>query len=253
MEESNVRVVDRIFDIIEQLAASETPMGLSDIAKSTGMSKSTVHRLLASMCARHYVEKNCDNTYSIGYKLMETVSLHINNLELLTEAKPFLSDLMQELHLTAHLGILDGCDVVYLEKMDIYPNTRLYTQVGYRSPAYCSSIGKCLLSCLSGDELEDALYTCNFKQYTPNTITDIREFKRYLREVRYQGWAMDDEEYQPGHRCVGAPVYDYRGASVAAISASGSIHQLSDENLESVIQEVKAAAASLSRKMGYVG
>ena len=217
------------------------------------MSKSTVHRLLSSMCARHYVEKNADNTYSIGYKLMETVSLHINNLELLTEAKPFLSDLMRDLHLTAHMGILDGCDVVYLEKMDLYPNTRLYTQVGFRSPAYCSSMGKCLLSCLSGDDLEEALYGCDFKRYTPNTITDIREFKRYLRVVRRQGWAMDNEEYQLGHRCVGAPVYDYRGTPVAAISASGSITQLSDRNLEAVIQEVKSAAASLSRRMGYVG
>lgn len=251
--EENVRVVDRVFDIIEQLAASRTPMGLSDITKSTGMSKSTVHRLLASMCARHYVEKNTDNTYTIGYKLMDTVSLHINSLELLTEAKPFLTNLMRELHLTAHMGILDGCDVVYLEKLDIYPNTRLYTQVGFRSPAYCSSMGKCLLSCLSGDELEDALYTCDFKKYTPNTITDIREFKRYLKVVRRQGWAMDNEEYQLGHRCVGAPVYDYRGTPVAAISASGSITQLSDSNLELVIQEVKRAAASLSRKMGYVG
>ncbi|MGN0332707.1 MAG: IclR family transcriptional regulator [Lachnospiraceae bacterium] len=250
--EENVRVVDRVFDIIEQLAASNSPMGLSDIAKATNMSKSTVHRLLSSMCARHYVEKNSDNTYSIGYKLMETVSLHINSLELLTEAKPFLSDLMRDLHLTAHMGILDGCDVVYLEKLDIYPNTRLYTQVGFRSPAYCSSMGKCLLSCLSGDELEDALYGCDFKRYTPNTITDIREFKRYLRVVRRQGWAMDNEEYQLGHRCVGAPVYDYRGTPVAAISASGSITQLSDKNLESVIQEVKQAAASLSRRMGYV-
>lgn len=251
--EENVRVVDLVFDIIEQLAASHSAMSLSEIAKETGMSKSTVHRLLSSMCARHYVEKNADNTYSIGYKLMETVSLHINNLELLTEAKPFLSDLMRDLHLTAHMGILDGCDVVYLEKMDIYPNTRLYTQVGFRSPAYCSSMGKCLLSCLSGDDLEEALYGCDFKRYTPNTITDIREFKRYLRVVRRQGWAMDNEEYQLGHRCVGAPVYDYRGTPVAAISASGSITQLSDRNLEAVIQEVKSAAASLSRRMGYVG
>lgn len=251
--EENVRVVDRVFDIIEQLAASPSAMSLSEIAKKTEMSKSTVHRLLSSMCARHYVEKNTDNTYSIGYKLMETVSLHINNLELLTEAKPFLSELMRDLHLTAHMGILDGCDVVYLEKMDIYPSTRLYTQVGFRSPAYCSSMGKCLLSCLSGDDLEEALYGCDFKRYTPNTITDIREFKRYLRIVRRQGWAMDNEEYQLGHRCVGAPVYDYRGTPVAAISASGSITQLSDRNLEAVIQEVKNAAASLSRKMGYVG
>lgn len=249
--EENVRVADRIFDILEALSASRAPMSLAEIVKSTGMSKTTVHRLLSTMCARHYVEKNADNTYSIGYKLIETVSLHINNLELLTEAKPFLSDIMMNLDLTAHLGILDGYNVIYLEKMDVHPNTRLYTQVGYRSPAYCSSMGKCLLACLSGDELANALYQCDFKKYTQNTITDINEFKKYLKKVRHQGWAMDDEEYQSGHRCVGAPVFDYRGAPVAAISASGSCAQLSDMRLETVIREVKQAAASLSRRMGY--
>ena len=128
------------------LAASNSPLGLSELAKATHMSKSTVHRLAASMCARQYVEKSSDGLYSIGYKLIETVSLHINQLELLTEAKPFLSDIMRDLDLTAHLGILDGCDVVYLEKMDIYPNTRLYTQVGYRASG---SIAQ-----LSDDKLE---------------------------------------------------------------------------------------------------
>jgi DNA-binding IclR family transcriptional regulator len=159
---------------------------------------------------------------------------------------------MHDLNLTAHLGILDGCDVVYVEKLDVYPNTRPYTQIGHRSPAFCSSIGKCLLSCLSGEELDEVLFKCNFKKYTQNTITDIREFKRYLKVVRRQGWAIDNEEYQMGHRCVGAPVFDYRGSPVAAISASGSIDRMSDGRLEGIIKEVKLSAENLSRHMGYV-
>ncbi len=251
--EYNVRVVDRIFDILEQLSASAAPLGLTEIANGTGMSKSTVHRLISAMCSRHYVEKLPDGTYSIGYKLIETVSLHINSLELMTEAKPFLSDIKRDLDLTSHLGILDGCDVVYLEKMDVYPGTRLYTQVGYRSPAYCSSMGKCLLSCLSGDELDNVLYLCKFKKYTQNTITDIRELKHSLRDIRAQGWAIDNEEYQTGHRCVGAPIFDYRGSAVAAISASGSVAEISDKRLDMIINEVKQAAGNLSRRLGYVG
>jgi DNA-binding IclR family transcriptional regulator len=216
------------------------------------MSKSTVHRLMTTMCMRHYAEKDSEGLYSIGYRLIETASTHINQLELLTESKPYLSHLMHDLKLTAHLGILDGCEVVYVEKLDIYPNMRPYTQVGYRSPAFCSSIGKCLLSCLSGEELDEVLYQCDFHRYTQNTITDIREFKRYLRVVRRQGWAMDNEEYQMGHRCVGAPVFDYRGTPVAAISASGSIDQMADKRLECIVKEVKQSAADLSRHMGYV-
>ena len=90
-------------------------------------------RLLSSMCARQYVEKRSDNTYAIGYKLVETVSTHINGLELLTESKPFLSQISHELELTTHLGILDHHDVIYIEKMDLYPNTRLYTCLLYTS------------------------------------------------------------------------------------------------------------------------
>lgn len=250
--EETVRVVDRVCDILELLSAAAAPMGVSEIARATGMSKATIHRLISSLCARRYVEKAAGGLYSIGYKMIEMASTRINNLELVTEAKPFLGDIMRELDLTAHLGILDGCDVVYVEKMDIYPDTRLYTQVGYRSPAYCSSIGKCLLSGLSGDELEDALALCDFKRYTANTIIDRREFKNHLKEVRRQGWAMDNEEYQIGHRCVGAPIFDYRGTPVAAISASGSVLRLSDERLDDVIREVTSAARNLSRRMGYI-
>lgn len=250
--EEHVRVVDRIFDILEQIAQADHPSGLSELVERTGMSKTTVHRLLTSLCARQYVEKHPDGTYSIGYKMIEIVSAHINGLELLTESRPFLNQIARDYDLTTHLGILDRYEVVYIEKMDLYPHTRLYTQVGYRSPAYCSSIGKCLLACLSGDELAEALYGCPFKKHTPNTITDIWEFKRMLKVIRKQGWAMDNEEFQTGHRCVGAPIFDYRGTAVAAISASGSIAALSDDRLEQVIREVKAAAAGISRRMGYV-
>lgn len=97
----NVRVVDRVFDIIEVLAQSNQALGLSEIALTTGMSKSTVHRLLSSMTDRQYVARHSNGSYSIGYKLIETVSYHINSLELLTEAKPFLNNILRELGHTA--------------------------------------------------------------------------------------------------------------------------------------------------------
>ncbi len=248
----NVRVVDRVFDILEQLSQAGSPQSLQEIADATGISKTTVYRLLGSMCDRQYVEKRPDGRYTIGYKMIEVVSTHINGLELLTESRPYLNQVVRDLELTSHMGILDGNDVVYIEKMDLYPNTRLYTQVGYRSPAYCSSMGKCLLACLSGEELDEYIHNCRFEKYTANTITDPREFRRMLRVIRQQGWAMDNEEYQVGHRCVGAPIFDYRGSAVAAISASGSSNILTEDRLSSVIQEVKGIAAAISRRMGYV-
>lgn len=249
--QDGVRVVDRVFDIIELLSQAQSPLSLSEIVSQSGISKTTVFRLLQTLSKRHYVEKDRNNCYSIGLKLIECVSYHINGLELQTESKPVLAELRRDLNLTVHLGILDRHEVIYIEKMDLYPTTRLYTQVGYRSPAYCSSMGKCLLACLSGNELDKALYGCRFEHFTKNTFTNTADFKKYLKKVREQGYAVDDQEYVIGHRCVGAPVFDYRGDAIASISASGTIKEISDEELPHIAEEVKKAAAALSSKMGY--
>lgn len=250
--EDKVRVVERAFDIIESLGGSRKPMSVTDIAKSTGISKSTAFRLLQTMHARGFVEKDINQAYSIGYKLIDVVSSHINTLELQTEAKSCLIALRDEFDMAVHLGILQGADISYIENLDISLSVNKYTQPGYRSPAYCSSMGKCLLSCLSGDELETLLYNYTFKKYTENTITNSTEFKQYLKKVRRQGWAMDNQEYCLGQRCVAAPIFDYRGDAVASISISGTTKQMTDDKLPNIIEKVKNAANNISRRLGYV-
>lgn len=250
--EDKVRVVERTFDIIESLASSRKPMSVTDISKSTGISKSTAYRLLQTMYARNYVEKDENQAYSIGYKLINVVSNHINALELQTEAKSYLIALRDEFHTSSHLGILQGHEISYIEHLDVSLPIDNYTRSGYRSPAYCSSMGKCLLSCLSGEELDEVLYSCKFKRYTEHTITDLKEFKQYLKKVRRQGWAMDDQEYYLGHRCVAAPIFDYTGDAIASISISGTTNQITDENLPIIVRKVKGAANGISRRLGYV-
>lgn len=250
--DDNVRVIDRALDIIELLAQEDRPMKLHEIVEKSGMSKTTVYRLLSTLCARNYAEKREDGSYGIGYKLIETASTQINSLELLSESKPFLRRIAKEFDLNSHMGLLEKGDVVYIERLDVFPGTWLYTRVGYRSPAYCSSIGKVLMSCLSGEELDETLAQCSFKKYTKNTITDPEALKRSLHQIRRQGWAMDDEEYQEGHRCIGAPIFDYRGCAAAAMSVSGDHGALSDERVPEVIRAVKETAAEISRRMGYV-
>jgi len=249
--EEKVRVVERAFDIIEVLACSRKSMSVTDIAKSTKISKSTAFRLLQTMHARGFVEKDDNQAYSIGYKLIDVVSNHINALELQTEAKSYLEALRAEFNMAVHLGILHGADISYIENLDISLPVNKYTQSGYRSPAYCSSMGKCLLSCLSGEELETLLYDYAFKKYTEYTITNPNEFKQYLKKVRRQGWAMDNQEYCLGQRCVAAPIFDYRGDAIASISISGTTNQITDEKLPEIIEKVKQAAINISRRLGY--
>ncbi len=251
--ENSIQSISRALDILETLAMHKDGMGITSLAKVTNLSKSTAHRIAATLVERGYVEhESVSGGYRLGLKYIEIASYYINSLELQTEARPYLRELTSELGLTAHLGILDAHEVVYVEKLDVFPGIRLYSQIGFRVPAYCSSLGKCLLSGLSGDELKSVMVNCIYERFTERTITDLAELKKQLRQVRTQIWAMDDEEYEIGHRCVGAPIFDYRGDVIAAVSASGPVATLSDERLPLVVSKVIASAKKISQRLGYV-
>ena len=116
-EEKNVKSLEKALDIIEIVSNEQQDASLSEIARQTGLPKSTVHRLIATLTGRGYLEKTEAGSYKIGLKLFEVVSCYINNLELQTEARPYIAELTSHLGLTSYLGILDGDEVVYIEKL----------------------------------------------------------------------------------------------------------------------------------------
>ncbi len=246
-----VRSAERVFDLLEIIAKERTPVSLTDLAGRTGLSKATVHRLMQTLCSRAYADKGSDSKYVLGPKLIELASYHIENLELQAAARPFLADLYSELKLTVHLGKVVEDKVFYLELMDT-KNYRKSDEEGIGVPAYTSSIGKCLLAALSGRELDDLLYRSPLKKYTDNTITSPAQYKAHLRQVRLNGWAIDDEEYLKGRRCIGAPVYDFMGSPLACVSVSGDIQELSDEKIPVIRDAVTSAAGAISRRLGYI-
>ena len=192
-EEKNVKSLEKALDIIEIVSNEQQDASLSEIARKAGLPKSTVHRLIATLTGRGYLEKTEAGSYKIGLKLFEAVSCYINNLELQTEARPYIAELTSHLGLTSYLGVLDGDEVVYIEKLDAE-----------------------------------------------------------IAKVRKQGWAMDNEEFEKGHRCIGAPIFDYKGDIIAAVSASGDKRVLTDDRIEEVAEAVMKAASRISHRMGYV-
>lgn len=251
-EKQTIQVIDRACDILEALAYSREPLGLSSIAARTDMSKSTVHRILGSLLERNYVSKTRDGVYSIGPKLFSMLSHHINSLELQVEAKPYLASLERDLKLPAYLGVLDGPFVSIIEKEATNKADEDFTRVGKRYPAHCSSMGKCLLACLSSTDLEETLYDFKFQKCTEHTITSKAAFVKYLHQVRRLGWAVDREESETNHRCVAAPIFDFSGDAIAAVGVSGSNASLPDELIETHALRVKQAAQRISAAMGYV-
>jgi DNA-binding IclR family transcriptional regulator len=249
----HVQSLTRALDILEVLSTESGGMGVTKIADAVGLHKSTVHRLLSTLAERGYAEKTSGGTYRIGLKPIEIVSAHINSLELQTEARPYIAQISHELGLTSHLGVLEGDQVVYIERMDMYSGVKLYSQIGIRVPAYCSSLGKCLLSNYSKDDLDRILAGCTFTKFTENTICDLDAMHEEMKKVRKQGWGMDDREFDLNNRCIGAPIYDYRGEIIAAISASGSPHILTEGRIPEVAAFVREKAAAISHSLGYIG
>ncbi|MDR1110739.1 MAG: IclR family transcriptional regulator [Deltaproteobacteria bacterium] len=249
----SVQSIDRALDIVEALSTEPGGLALSELARRVGLPKSTAHRLLMALSRRGFAARRDDGGYQIGLKLIESVSYYVNSLELQTEARQHLARLTVEQGLTAHLGVLEGDQVVYIERIDVLSGIKLYSQIGLRMHAYCSSLGKSLLSGLSGEELRQVMARCPFERFTPNTITSLPALRDELRKVRRLGFAVDNLEFSPNNRCVGAPIYDYRGEIVAAISASGPPTVLPEERVPEVAQEVMAKARAISRNLGHGG
>lgn len=252
MSEKTVQVIDRAFDVLELLAVERDGLGVTEIGKRLCLHKSTVHRLLSSMAERGYIQKiPGSGIYKMGLKLVELSSIYLSNVELKTEARPYMWDLATRMNLTTHLAILEGTDAVYIEKIDVVSSLRLYSQIGRRIPCYSSALGKSLLSGLSEGELAALLDKCSFKKHTGNTITTKSELIGQVKKVKLKGWSVDDEEYDQGIRCIAAPVLDYRGKVIAAISISGSSSALPHERDSETGGIVAETALKISNRLGY--
>lgn len=251
-KEQTVQTLDRTLDIIELLSTSHQGMGVTEIGQKLNLHKSTVFRLLNALLRRGYAEKDPKKgLYRIGLKFIEISSLRMHQLELKTEASPFMRHLAETTGQVTHLALLDGADVVYIEKIDVVQSLRLYSQIGRRIPVYCSALGKALLSGQSRERLLQVLEGIGFETFTENTITDPETLLEEVDKVRERGWASDNEEHERGIRCIAAPVKDFTGKIIAALSISGDRNALRPSLDARHARMVMEAAEGISVRMGF--
>jgi IclR family KDG regulon transcriptional repressor len=252
MEDSKVQTIDRTLDLIELLATAKDGMGVTEIGQRIGLHKSTVFRLLNALAQRGYIEKDPKtSTYKLGLKFVEIGGLFLNKLELKTEALPFMRRLAEIVGQPVHLAIRDGVEIIYIEKVESVNSIRMYSQIGRRAPVYCSAIGKILLSGLSPERLRELFAEIRFERFTPNTILSPVELEKEILRAETAGWAVDNEEHEPNIRCIAAPVYDYTGKIIAAVSVSGENRVIRPERDREIAGFVVETAREISRRMGY--
>lgn len=246
-----VQSIERIFDILELLSQERSGISLTEIGRRLDLHKSTVFRLMSVLRRRGYIEKGEDNLYRIGVRFIELSSSYLNNIELKTEAEPILRNLSNLTGQTVYLATLQNNEVVYLDKVEQHNSLRKYAIVGQRRPLYCTSLGKAMIMHRRDEEIRDLFRWIPFERFTPNTIQDLPALLEELHRSRERGWAFDNEEYEPGIQCLGAPIRDYRGVVIGAISVA-MICVKEKMNTDQIAPLIVRAAKEVSQRLGWV-
>lgn len=237
--------LDRAVAVLELIAESECPLSLADISHQMGVHKSTLHRALMVLEKSSLVERTGDARYRLGLRLYELGNCAVQQADLAARVRPMFRRLSAQVGETAHLGILQKSSVVYLDKAEPYRRVCSGSGTGSTNPVYCTSLGKAMLAYLPSQEAEKIIASLRFERHTEKTIDSREELLQSIERVRRRGYAIDDEEIEPGVRCIGAPIFDEHHRPIAAISLSGPLGRIRAQN-------VPALAAQLMRCCGEI-
>jgi len=248
-----VQAVKRAITILKTLGEEEMELGVSELARRSGLQKSTVHRLLQTLQREGLVEQNPETgKYRLGLEILRLAGTVLRELEDLQQvARPFLRALAEECGETVNLTILAGDGVINVDRIPSPHRVRNIGWIGRKMPLHCVSAGKVFLAYMPEEEVERFLNS-KLPQLTKYTITDPAKLREELQRVRELGYGVGLEELEEGLNAVAAPIRDYRGKVVAAISVSGPSFRLTREKIPEVAELTKRAADEVSRHLGYV-
>jgi IclR family acetate operon transcriptional repressor len=237
-----VQSLQRAFDLLERLADAGGEASLSELATTSGLPLPTIHRLIRTLVTSGYVRQNSNRRYTLGSRLIrlgESASRQFG-----TWARPYLTQLVDQVKETANLAVLDGDEVVYVSQVPSKHSMRMFTEVGRRLLPHGTGVGKAILSQLPRDEVRALLERTGLPAYTPNTITDPEELLASLDQIAEQGYALDESEQELGVRCVAVPLVG--APTLAAVSVSGPEGRLTKDAVARILPEVLDIANRLA-------
>ena len=233
--------------ILKAFTPEQPEWGVRELAIHLGWSRSTTHALLSTLASEGFLMQSSERRYRLGWTIFELGSVFLSGLELREQALPVMRRLNQRFNEVVHLAVLDRGEAVYVEKVASARSVQLFTRMGLRYPAYCSGVGKALLAHAPETEIRDI----SLIPFTPQTIIDPDVLRHELERIRVEGVAYDREEVQVGLSCVAAPIYDFTGEVIAALSISlPTVRFLPAESC--LTNAVKEAASEISCALGYL-
>lgn len=237
--------------ILRSFSMDEPEKKISDLALQLGLNKSTVSRTMATLASEGFVYKDPETKkYRLGMTIISLSGIINNNMDVYTESQPILNKLVQDIDETAHISILDNTDVIYIQKIECNHYVRALTHVGKRNPAYCTSSGKVLLA-YADESVVETTINSGLKKYTETTITDPDELREHLRKIKQDGFAYSLAEFNEGVHSVAAPIYDYTGKVIAALTVVGPMQRIQQNKIRPLAKKVIEASMEISDRMGY--
>lgn len=248
---TTIQSLQRAFQILEILSEHPHGIGLTELAASMNLSKSTIHRFLASLLSLGYVFKSSENKYCLTLRLYEIGSRFIKAMDIMEFARPMLNHLSEEAGMTAHFATISEDHVLYLYKNSASSfSINTCSFIGSSAPVYCTGIGKVIMAYQSENKALEIWNRQDIIRYTANTIANWHDFQLELTRIRSDGYAIDNEEYELGVCCIALPVFNYLGTAQYAISLTFSKTRLIPSFVTGKVAVLQDVARQLSAFCG---
>ena len=245
---SSVRDAARV---LKAFTSRHRVYGVTELARLLDLSTSSVHRILATLEAEHLIEHEpATNKYRLGLAVYDLAGAMSTGYDLSEALLPPMTVLRNRTGETVQTAVLDGREVVYIERLDSPHTLRLFLKVGRRNWAHCTSTGKVLLAHLPADRIDRVLRGWELPAVTPHTITDHELLRKALAEIRDAGYGENQSESEVGVASIAAPIRDGTGHVIAALSVAGPSTRM-DPELQALRFAVMEAAATASRRLGH--
>jgi DNA-binding IclR family transcriptional regulator len=241
----------KTLQILEALAAFDKPATLQGLIEYTGLPKSSIYVILATLETLRYVERDAANTFRLGPKAIQFGAAATQSANLSQLFHQAARKIVEECGETVQLAILDQTEVIYVAREDGTRQVQLVSRIGRRLPAHATGLGKAMLATLPDESFNSLFAHRQLTTLTPHTITSVSQLKGELNLVRERGYAHDNQESAEGLQCLAAPIYDHTGQAIAAISVSFLSARATPEHFHCILTSVKSAAQEISTGMGW--
>ena len=249
-EQNTIKSLDRAMQVLDHLSTLPGAT-LSELAGDLGQSAATVYRILVTLQGRELVELDAESqVWHVGPRAFLIGARYLRRTSLVDRARPILRRLRNDTGETANLAVARDGHVIFVSQVECHSSIRAFFPPGTMSPMHASGIGKALLAQMPEAQLDRHLAGAPLERFTDQTITDPDTLRAALRDIRSNGFAIDDQEKSVGMRCIAAAIFDWHGEAVAGISVSGPVSRITDTVTGPLGEAVREAAGDLSRALG---